>query len=74
MADEGKPEPVVRRRGESRRREGASARRVWCAYNADGSCFVLFGQELAAMRYAVEHSMNGCRAMELGVPLQEQIK
>lgn len=52
----------------------ATARRVWCAYNADGSAFVLFGQELQAMRYAVDNHLDGCKAVEFGVPLLDQIK
>jgi len=46
---------------------------VWCAYNADGSAFVLFGQEIEAMRYAIEHHHDGCKAVEYGVPLLDQI-
>jgi hypothetical protein len=52
----------------------ASTRRVWCCYQADGSGFVLFGSELAALRYMAEHHMDGCKPVEYGVPLQEQIK
>jgi hypothetical protein len=68
---------VGRLRAEVAKRTAAAevkSRRVWCAYNADGSCFVLFGQEVAAMRYALEHHLDGCRAVEFGVPLLDQIR
>lgn len=52
-------------------REAAKARQVWCAY--DGSDYVLFGAELAALRYAAEHRM-ACKAVLYGVPLSQQIQ
>jgi hypothetical protein len=56
-----------------RARAEAGKRRVWCAFEADGSDFVLFGQQLPALEYAVNHHM-GCKAVEFGMSLREQIK
>jgi hypothetical protein len=73
MAEEKEPAPTR----PSKRHVGrgdAKSRRVWCAYNKDGSAFVLFGQELQAMRYAVDNHLDGCKPVEFGVPLLDQIK
>ena len=51
-----------------------SSRRVWCAYNADASDFVLFGTEIAALRYMAENHMDGCKPVDFGIPVRDQIK
>jgi len=65
----------TRTRGVAARKAKAerAQRHVWCAYHSDGSVFVLFGTELAAMRYAVENDMK-CQAVAFGVGLREQTK
>jgi hypothetical protein len=66
------PKPPRTRAGRDLAERG-KARQIWCAYEPDGSEFVLFGAELAALRYATEHHMS-CRAVRFGVPLREQVK
>ncbi|HVQ84670.1 MAG TPA: hypothetical protein VMS84_07950 [Mycobacterium sp.] len=63
----------ARRVAERKAKEDAKSRRIWCAYNADGSSFVLFGQKMQALEYAIEHHHDGCKAVEFGVPLLDQI-
>jgi hypothetical protein len=54
--------------------ETKDRRRVWCCYDKPlGENFILFGSELTAMRYAVEHTMF-CRPVDFGVAIQEQLK
>jgi hypothetical protein len=60
-------------RVEDRKQAEAQKRRVWCCYNGEVD-FVLFGSELNALRYMAEHHMDGCKPVEYGVPLREQIK
>jgi len=47
-------------------------RKVWVAFNPDGSDLVLFGREIDGYRYASENGMR-CKAVEYGVPVMEQI-
>jgi hypothetical protein len=63
----------ARRVAERKTAADKKRKKLWCAYNSDGSAFVLFGQEIEAMRYAIEHHHDGCKAVEYGVPLLEQI-
>ena len=62
-------------RVEARTRKQAKGKRhVWCCYDKPlGEKFVLFGAELAALRYAAENTMF-CKAVQFGVPIQEQLK
>lgn len=72
MTEPKPPKPPQTRAGKELA-ERAKARQIWCAYEADGSEFVLFGTELNALRYAAAHHM-ACRAVRFGVPLREQVK
>jgi hypothetical protein len=68
----------LKARAEARKAKAeAGKRKVWCAYTADVGgtppVFVLFGTELAALRYAAEHTMH-CKPVEFGVPLGEQVQ
>jgi hypothetical protein len=49
-------------------------RGLWCAYNADGSSFVVFSTEMAALRYMAQNHLNNVMPIEYGVPLLDQIK
>lgn len=55
------------------KRSGDSQRRVWCAFHADGSDFVVFGRELEALRYATAHGM-GVKPVEFGKSLIDQVQ
>lgn len=46
--------------------------KLWLAYYADGSSFVVFDNELEALRYAVANTMQVV-PLELGKPLREHI-
>jgi hypothetical protein len=72
MSDEPRTSKAPQTRAGRELAERAKARQIWCAYAADGSDFVLFGTELAALRYAAEHQM-ACRGVVYGLPLREQI-
>jgi hypothetical protein len=59
-------------RAAARKAKAEKAKRhVWCAYDGAG-VYVLFGEERAALRFAVEHKM-GCKSVVFGVALAEQI-
>ena len=68
-----KPPKEPQTRAGREQADRVKARRIWCAYETDGSEFVLFGTELDALRYAAHHHMD-CRAVRFGVPLREQVK
>jgi hypothetical protein len=65
-------EPVTKEQPKAKAEKSRRVR-VWCCYNADGSNFVLFSTELSALRYMAENHMDGCKSVEYGVPLNEQI-